>query len=156
MRKTCITICLLGALIVLGGFINTLSHTEWGDTKPSVQTVAPVATTTAPGEAVRLEFPSDRYPETAQHIKEAIAAGKSPVCTIDREGADHNRDLSLKGVPTKKGKDRDEWPMAMCAEGGEGADIKYISPKDNRGAGSWVGHKLDEYKDGTKVEFIVK
>lgn len=155
MRKTCITICLLGALIVFGGFINTLSHAEWGD-KPRVQTSAPVSATTVSGETVRLEFPSDRYPETAQHIKEAIAAGKSPVCTIDREGAEHNRGLSLKGVPTKKGKDRDEWPMAMCSEGGEGADIKYISPKDNRGAGSWVGHKLDEYKDGTKVEFIVK
>ncbi|AUS27046.1 competence protein [Paenibacillus polymyxa] len=46
--------------------------------------------------------------------------------------------------------------MALCAEGGEGADIKYISPKDNRGAESWVGHKLDDYANGTKVEFIVK
>ncbi|MCP3746692.1 NucA/NucB deoxyribonuclease domain-containing protein [Paenibacillus sp. A3M_27_13] len=112
--------------------------------------------TVTTGATLQLEFPSAKYPETAQYIKEAIAAGKSPVCTIDREGADHNRELSLKGVPTKKGKDRDEWPMAMCTEGGEGADIKYISPKDNRGAGSWVGHKLEEYIDGTKVEFIIK
>ncbi len=103
-----------------------------------------------------MEFPSAKYPETAQHIKEAIAAGKSSVCTIDREGAEHNRELSLKGVLTRKGKDCDEWPMAMREEGGEGADIKYISPKDNRGAGSWVGHKLDEYPDGTRVKFIVK
>ncbi len=51
---------------------------------------------------------------------------------------------------------QDSTLWAMCSEGGEGADIKYISPKDNRGAGSWVGHKLDEYADGTKVEFIVK
>ncbi|OMF50898.1 NucA/NucB deoxyribonuclease domain-containing protein [Paenibacillus peoriae] len=115
-----------------------------------------VPITQVSADTVKLEFPSDRYPETAQHIKEAIAAGKSPVCTIDRDGADNNRDASLRGVPTKKGKDRDEWPMAMCSEGGEGADIKYISPKDNRGAGSWVGHKLDDYVDGTKVEFIVK
>ncbi|SPY16077.1 nuclease [Paenibacillus polymyxa] len=119
---------------------------------------APVAppVTQVSADTVKLEFPSERYPETAQHIKEAIAAGKSSVCTIDREGADSNRDASLRGVPTKKGKDRDEWPMAMCAEGGKGADIKYISPKDNRGAGSWVGHKLDDYADGTRVEFIVK
>ncbi|EHS56834.1 NucA/NucB deoxyribonuclease domain-containing protein [Paenibacillus sp. Aloe-11] len=105
--------------------------------------------TEAAKEDIKLEFPSEKYPETSQHIKEAIAAGHSNTCTIDRAGADHNRDLSLKGVPTRKGKDRDEWPMAMCSEGGEGADIKYISPKDNRGAGSWVGHKLDEYGDGT-------
>ncbi|MDN4090959.1 NucA/NucB deoxyribonuclease domain-containing protein [Paenibacillus polymyxa] len=93
-------------------------------------------------DTVRLEFPSDRYPETAQHIREAIGAGHSAACTIDRDGAEQNRELSLKGIPTKKGKDRDEWPMAMRAEGGEGADIKYISPKDNRGAGSLMDQMI--------------
>ncbi|WP_025684443.1 NucA/NucB deoxyribonuclease domain-containing protein [Paenibacillus maysiensis] len=105
---------------------------------------------------VTLQFPSGRYPETAHHIKEAIRAGKSPVCTIDREGADQNRKQSLAGIPTRKGYDRDEWPMAMCTEGGKGANVKYIAPKDNRGAGSWVSHQLDEYKDGTRVQFVVK
>ncbi|WP_436449008.1 NucA/NucB deoxyribonuclease domain-containing protein [Paenibacillus sp. BT-177] len=103
-----------------------------------------------------LEFPSSRYPETGAHIRDAIAAGHSAVCTIDRDGAEENRKESLKGYPTKKGYDRDEWPMAMCAEGGAGADIRYITPSDNRGAGSWVSHQLDKYADGTKVRFIVK
>ncbi|WP_139116785.1 NucA/NucB deoxyribonuclease domain-containing protein [Paenibacillus polymyxa] len=103
-----------------------------------------------------LEFPSSRYPETGAHIRDAIAAGHSAVCTIDRDGAEENRKESLKGVPTKKGYDRDEWPMAMCAEGGAGADIRYITPSDNRGAGSWVSHQLEKYADGTKVRFIVK
>ncbi|WP_328800263.1 NucA/NucB deoxyribonuclease domain-containing protein [Paenibacillus sp. LX16] len=103
-----------------------------------------------------LEFPSSRYPETEAHIRDAIAAGHSAVCTIDRDGAEENRRESLKGYPTKKGYDRDEWPMAMCAEGGAGADIRYITPSDNRGAGSWVSHQLDKYADGTKVRFIVK
>ncbi|KJD38704.1 sporulation protein [Paenibacillus polymyxa] len=103
-----------------------------------------------------LEFPSSRYPETGAHIRDAIAAGHSAVCTINRDGAEENRKESLKGYPTKKGYDRDEWPMAMCAEGGVGADIRYITPSDNRGAGSWVSHQLDKYADGTKVKFIVK
>lgn len=103
-----------------------------------------------------LEFPISRYPETGAHIRDAIAAGHSAVCTIDRDGAEENRKESLKGYPTKKGYDRDEWPMAMCAEGGAGADIRYITPSDNRGAGSWVSHQLDKYADGTKVRFIVK
>ncbi|WP_410514548.1 NucA/NucB deoxyribonuclease domain-containing protein [Paenibacillus sp. BR2-3] len=107
-------------------------------------------------EAIKLVFPSDRYPETARHIQDAIASGEQPVCTIDREGADENRSLSLKGVPTKKGYDRDEWPMAMCREGGEGADIEYIAPSDNRGAGSWVGNQLEDFADGTRVEFMFK
>ncbi|MFE4711214.1 DNA-entry nuclease [Paenibacillus sp. NPDC056722] len=105
-------------------------------------------------EIVQLVFPSDRYPETAKHIQDAIAKGESAICTIDREQAENNRRLSLKGVPTKKGYDRDEWPMAMCKEGGEGADIEYISPSDNRGAGSWVGNQLEGYADGVRVEFM--
>ncbi|QDH19854.1 hypothetical protein FFV09_02615 [Saccharibacillus brassicae] len=107
------------------------------------------------GETIRLEFPVDRYPATAAHIRDAIASGESRVCTIDRGGAEENRDDSLRGIPTKKGFDRDEWPMAMCEEGGTGADIEYVEPSDNRGAGSWVGHALDDYPDGTQVEFIL-
>ncbi|OMF05289.1 hypothetical protein BK129_14990 [Paenibacillus amylolyticus] len=105
-------------------------------------------------ESVQLLFPVDRYPETARHIQDAVENGHPATCTIDRDGADENRKLSLRGIDTKKGYDRDEWPMAMCAEGGEGADIEYISPSDNRGAGSWVGNQLEEYPDGTLVEFI--
>jgi hypothetical protein len=61
-----------------------------------------------------LSFPTSRYPETGSHIKAAIVAGHSSVCTIDRDGAEENRRESLKGYPTQKGYDRDEWPMAMC------------------------------------------
>jgi hypothetical protein len=105
---------------------------------------------------VQLTFPSDRYPETAKHIQDAIAKGESATCTINREQAEENRKESLKGIPTKKGYDRDEWPMAMCKEGGVGADIEYITPSDNRGAGSWVGNQLEDYADGTRVEFMFK
>lgn len=105
---------------------------------------------------VVLEFPSDRYPETAVHIKDAIDKGHSEICTIDRDKAEENREESLRGIPTKKGYDRDEWPMAFCAEGGKGAHIAYIDPSDNRGAGSWVSHQVEEYKDGTRVKFVVK
>lgn len=103
-----------------------------------------------------IHVPSDRYPETAKHIKDAIAAGESAICTIDREGAEENRKASLKDIPTKKGYDRDEWPMAMCAEGGEGADIAYITPSDNRGAGAWVSNQLENWPDGTRVEFKIE
>ncbi|PER28491.1 DNA-entry nuclease [Bacillus cereus] len=103
-----------------------------------------------------LEFPKERYPETGKHITNAIKEGHSEVCTIDRGGAADRRKLSLAPYPSKKGYDRDEWPMAMCKEGGKGAHIEYISPADNRGAGSWVGNKLDKYPDGTRVKFDVK
>ena len=43
-----------------------------------------------------------------------------------------------------------------CVKKAEKAHIEYISPADNRGAGSWVGNKLDKYPDGTRVKFDVK
>jgi len=115
-------------------------------------------------------FPADRYPKTAAHIEHAIDEGKSAICTIDREGAEENRSQSLKGIPTKDGYDRDEFPMAFCKdgydrdefpmafcdEGGTGADIDYVKPADNRGAGSWISHQVDEFPDGTKVLIQVK
>ena len=110
-----------------------------------------VTTESIPGYDEVIDFPEDKYPETAAHIREAVEDGKSPVCTIDRGGADENRNDSLKGIPTKKGYDRDEFPMAFCKEGGTGADIEYITPSDNRGAGSWVSHQVSQFTDGTKV-----
>lgn len=103
-----------------------------------------------------IQFPKERYPETGGHIQKAIQNGHSDVCTIDRNGADSRRQESLKGVPTKPGFDRDEWPMAVCLEGGKGASVQYVSPSDNRGAGSWVGHQISSYSDGQRILFIVK
>ena len=101
-------------------------------------------------------FPSDRYPETAKHIKDAIKEGHSSICTIDRDGVHKRREQSLKHVPVKTGYDRDEWPMAVCKQGGNNASVEYISPADNRGAGSWVGHQLTNDPDGTRVLFKIK
>lgn len=100
-------------------------------------------------------FPADKYPQTAAHIASAILSGKSAICTIDRDGADANREASLAGIPTREGYDRDEWPMAMCEEGGAGASVAYVESSDNRGAGAWVGNALEKYPDGTRVKFIV-
>ena len=102
-----------------------------------------------------LEFPAHEYPQTAAHIASAILAGESAICTIDRDGADERREAALAGIPTRDGYDRDEWPMAMCAEGGAGADVAYVESSDNRGAGAWVGNALEQYPDGTRVKFVV-
>lgn len=102
-----------------------------------------------------LHFPTERYPLTADHISDAIAAGHPSVCTIDRDGADANRRESLAGIPTKSGYDRDEWPMAVCEEGGAGASVRYVPSSDNRGSGAWVGNAIEDFSDGTRVKFIL-
>jgi len=118
--------------------------------------VIPHSTSAYSNYDVVLYFPLDRYPETGDHIRDAIAAGQPDVCTIERDGADERREESLAPYPPISGYDRDEWPMAMCLEGGAGADVRYISPSDNRGAGAWVSNQLEDYPDGTRVKFIVQ
>ncbi|WP_013404519.1 NucA/NucB deoxyribonuclease domain-containing protein [Photobacterium damselae] len=66
----------------------------------------------------RVEVSLSRQPEAAKHIQDAQAAGHPKTLTIDRANAPANRKASLKGVPTKKGLDRDEYPLAMFKEGG--------------------------------------
>ena len=102
---------------------------------------------------VEVNIPKNIYPETAQHIDDAIKAGQPSKLTIAREGAKANRRASLKGIKTIPGKDRDEFPPAMFKEGGKGADVRHISPSDNRGAGASMSHQLKGYPDGTKVKF---
>ncbi|WP_053460727.1 RHS repeat-associated core domain-containing protein, partial [Xenorhabdus sp. GDc328] len=102
-----------------------------------------------------LKLTGSVYPQTFRHIDEAIKAGHPYIVTIQRETAKLNRKLSLKDVKTKKGADRDEWPMAMFKEGGHGASVRYIDPSDNRGAGSSIGKILSELPDGTKIRVEV-
>lgn len=94
-----------------------------------------------------------RYPESAAHITEAQTGTtwrgdvRSPGAhpsqvTIDRAGAGANRRASLRGVPTRTGFDRDEYPPAMFKEGGSGASVKYVPPSDNRGAGASMGNQV--------------
>jgi hypothetical protein len=97
---------------------------------------------------------SDEYPETAQHIQDAQDAGYPSVLTIDRGGAADRRKESLAGYPTRPGFDRDEYPPAMFLEGGEGASVRYVPRRDNRGAGACIGNACLHYSDGTQVRII--
>ncbi|WP_192985850.1 RHS repeat-associated core domain-containing protein, partial [Pseudomonas sp. EggHat1] len=103
-----------------------------------------------------LELTRKQYKQAFGHIQAVIKKTGLDIFTINRAGAARNRKNSLSGYPTKKGKDRDEFPMAMFKEGGKGASVRYIDPSDNRGAGSSISHALDPYPDGTTVKITVK
>ena len=98
---------------------------------------------------------SSHYPETAEHINTAIRSGAPASLTLDRQGANNNRNESLHGIPIREGYDRDEYPMACFEEGGTGAHVFYLSPSDNRGAGSSISHQLRNIPDGTQVRFRI-
>jgi hypothetical protein len=93
--------------------------------------------------SVYVELSSSRYPQTTDHIADAIAAGQPALLHIDRDHEDQHRDESLAPYPPRTGFDRDEYAPAMSREGGTGADVRYIDPSDNRGAGSVMGNALE-------------
>ena len=102
------------------------------------------------------EIDPAKHPETAGHVKDAQAAGKPTVVTVDKTNAKTNRGDALKGTQTVPGKDRDEYPPASTAEGGKDASVRHVDPSDNRGAGASWGQTIKNLPDGTKVEIKVK
>lgn len=74
----------------------------------------------------------------------------------DRAGANTRRSQSLKGIDKVPDKQLDEYPPVMFKEGGKGADVRAISPRDNMGAGASMGQQLRKYPDGTRVKKIVE
>jgi RHS repeat-associated protein len=80
-----------------------------------------------------------------------MCEGVSGEGVIDRAGKDARRAENLSGIQTKKGADRDEFPPAVIDNGGNGQSVQYINPSDNRGAGSSIGHQIQNLPDGTRV-----
>ncbi|SET16810.1 NucA/NucB deoxyribonuclease domain-containing protein [[Clostridium] polysaccharolyticum] len=106
-------------------------------------------------KTVDVKLSKKKYPESAQHIEEAIKEGQPDTLTIDRSGASARRRASLQGVDTVPEFDRDEYPPAMSKEGGAGASVKLINPSDNRGSGSSISGQLRKYPNGTKYRIII-
>ena len=97
---------------------------------------------------VTVRLSSRRYPRATSHIHDSLASGHPQVLHLSRSRAPINRRRSLRGIPTRRGFDRDEYPPASTREGGYGAHVRYISPHENRGAGSTMRRQLARYCDG--------
>jgi hypothetical protein len=104
---------------------------------------------------VVVRISAKRYPATADHVRDAIAAGHPRILHLDRAGADANRARSLAGIPTRRAYDRDEYPPAVSREGGADVHVRYVPSADNRGAGSVLGDRLEHYCDGQRFRLRV-
>lgn len=98
-----------------------------------------------------VELSRKLYPEATKHADDAVEAGLPRGLEIARKGAASNRKASLKDTPVKKGFDRDEYPPAMMKEGGNGASVRYLTPKDNRGAGACISAQCRDLPDGARI-----
>ena len=108
-------------------------------------------------ENVTKEIPISRarYGEGAKHIEDAQRAGHPDVLTIARPGAPSNRKASLGGIPKAPGKQLDEYPPAMFKEGGAGASVRPISPRDNMATGACIGNACRGLANGERVRIKV-
>ena len=117
--------------------------------------VASADACTRQSSSVYVVLSSAKYPQTTDHILDAQNAGQPALLHIDRENEALHRDQSLAPWPPKSGYDRDEYPPAMSREGGTGADVRYIDPSDNRGAGATMGNALEDYCEDQPFRFRI-
>ncbi|WP_157251451.1 hypothetical protein [Patulibacter americanus] len=102
---------------------------------------------------VSVGLSSTRYPEVRSHWEAAIERGRPRVLTVHRAGAASRRARLLRGIPTRPGLDRDEYPMAM-ARTTVSADVAYVDAAQNRGSGSVQGAKLRRYCSGQRFRVV--
>jgi hypothetical protein len=104
-------------------------------------------------KVVRVGLSRTKYPEVRAHWERAIAKGWPRTLKVHRKGAERRRSRLLAGMPTRPGKDRDEYPPASARTTVK-ADVEYVDSAQNRGAGSVQGVKLRRYCSGQRFTFV--
>lgn len=144
MTRRDVTDALFGLLIVL-----LLTVALWG-IKDAVAS-EPCDTSR---RTVIVDLDNQRHIKVLRHVWYATSRGReSEHLHIERDGADARRRAALRGIPTKAGFDRDEYPPAIAREGGAGASVRYIPASVNRSAGAVMGDQLEAYCDGQSFRF---
>ncbi|MGH9436918.1 MAG: NucA/NucB deoxyribonuclease domain-containing protein [Terriglobia bacterium] len=100
------------------------------------------------------------FPETAAHVVSAQKRGFGLPLMLTKDSiplakVQQRRRAATAGISCPPGQQPDEWPMAMFAEGGAGADVKCINASDNMSAGASVGTQLKGCPQGGKVIVVV-
>jgi hypothetical protein len=102
---------------------------------------------------VRVGLSKTKYPAVKKHWDRAIRKGYPRTLIVNRAGASQRRTKLLASFPTRPGKDRDEYPMAMARTTVK-ADVAYVDSSQNRGAGSVQGIKLRRYCSGQRFKIV--
>ena len=108
-----------------------------------------------PGADMSIGISLARFGEAAQHVLDAQTAGQPSILTIARSAAGSNRAAATGGLPKVPNMHLDEYPPAMFVEGGNGASVRPISPRDNKALGAYIGQRCRTLPNGSKVEIKV-
>lgn len=112
-----------------------------------------------------ISFSATRYPAIRRHFLDAVADGWPRILVVNRPGAAARRARLLRGVPTRAGFDRDEYPPAVGRGRGRGlergtrprgwrADVAYVPSAENRSHGAALGTKLRRFCNGTRFRYV--
>jgi len=157
-------IAIIGTALPVGAEAGTLFGAARGavakrSLKPAPQQAAQQAIQEAAGKPRDVIIQRSKHPEAAAHIEHAQRNGQPTVLQIDRAGAAERRrestgrvNLNPKPAPHYE---RDEYPPAMTGQGGHNANVRFINPHDNRGAGSSMRAQTRDLPDGSKIRVLV-
>jgi hypothetical protein len=117
-----------------------------------------------PSSVEVLWFSARRYPHIRRHVLRALRRGWPRTLVLDRPGASARRNRLLRGIPTRPGFDRDEYPPAIARGVGPGltrgvapvgwlADVEYVPSRENRSQGAVLGHDLHPFCDGARFRY---
>lgn len=118
-----------------------------------------------PRRVQTISFSATKYPTIRRHVLDAVAAGWPRTLVVNRPAASARRTRLLRGVPTRRGFDRDEYPPAVGRGKGTGlvrgssprgwkASVAYVPSSENRSHGSRLGLELRRFCDGTRVRYV--
>ncbi len=113
------------------------------------------------------QHPAGVYDETKMggqgpfidHYEAAILDQPSPFTIADDAARDANRKEAMKGFPLRSGFARDEKPLAMSADRGNGPpNVRYLNPKASSVEGNVWMHVREKYqlKAGEKAEVVFR
>jgi len=117
----------------------------------------------------RLVFSRAKYPNIRRHVIGAIRKGWPRIMVLNRPDAKARRARLLRGILTRFGFDRDEYPAAVGRGRPNGtsralvrgtnplgwkADVMYVRSRENRSHGSALGSKLRRFCNGTRFRYV--
>lgn len=119
----------------------------------STDTAATAASCTRSNRTVIINLDNRRHRPILRHVWAATRRGHPEHLHLDRAGADARRRAALRGIPTRPGLDRDEYPPAVSRQGGAGASVRYVDASINRSAGAVMGAQLRPYCDDQSFRY---
>ena len=127
--------------------------------RPAPQQAAKQEAQQVAGKPRDVVIQRSKHPEAASHIEHAQKNGQPTVLHMDWPGAP-DRGTAATGSVSLKHKpaphfERDDYPSAMTKKGGHNANVRYINPHDNRGAGSSMRAQTHDLPDGSKIRVVV-